>query len=351
LDESFAVRYHQSTSAQERELAARALGFISGNGHVHTMLLDLLEDPSPDVARAAAASAGRLRDKRFLPSLIHQLRRRRLRAPARKAVARLGEETVSTVADLLQDSSQHIELRRALPRVLAEFDNQEAAERLLASLPEDDLSTHYQIVKSLGKMRARYPRLQFDRVEVERILRAEAETYSNHAARLAALRREALQDDALALLDRALEERFDFTRNRIFRLLGLIYPAEDIYNSWNGVVNGRPPVRAAALEFLGNLLSQAHKDEILPLLEASAPEDVPAAGRRLIDRSSLSFNRVLLELVNGKDAWLAACAITLIGKLRVSELGLTVSSLDTHAHPVMEEAVEYALGRLSEGST
>jgi len=113
-------------------------------------------------------------------------------------------------------------------------------------------------------------------------------------------------------------------------------------------VNGRPPVRAAALEFLGNLVSQTHKDEILPLLEASTPEDVPAAGQRLIDRSSLSLVRVLRELVRGKDAWLAACSIMLVGKLRLYELAPTLRSVDTRGHPVTEESVEYALERLSQ---
>ena len=220
-------------------------------------------------------------------------------------------------------------------------------DRLVAGLPEDDLTTQYQIIKSLGKIRERFPRLQFDKSEIERVLRAEAETYSTQASRLAALLRVDLEDDAMTLLKRALQERFEFTRDRIFRLLGLIYPAKDIYNSWNGVVNGRPPVRAGALEFLGNLLSQAHKDEILILLEASAPEDVPVTGKRLIDRSSLTLNRVLRELVKGKDSWLAACAITLVGKLRLGEFAAVVKSVDTSGHPVTEEAVEHTLKLLS----
>ena len=350
LDESFAIRHHDSTNARERELAARAIGFMKGNDRVHTILLDLLEDPAAQVARVAADSAGQLRDKRFLPLLIKQLCRRRLRAPARKALARFGDEVVDTAADLLEDESQHLELRRALPRVLAQFESQVAVDRLFACLPDDDLPIQFQIIKSLGKMRDRFSRLHFDKGEVERVLRGEAETYFVHSSRLATLERADLDDDAMTLLKRALQERFEFTRDRIFRLLGLIYPAKDIYNSWNGVVNGRPPVRAAALEFLGNLLSQAHKDEILPLLEASAPEDVPAPGQRLIDRSSLTLTRVLRELVKGKDAWLAACAITLVGNLRMDDLATAVKGVDASDHPVMAEAVEQTLRLLSHQS-
>ena len=113
-------------------------------------------------------------------------------------------------------------------------------------------------------------------------------------------------------------------------------------------MNGRPPVRAAALEFLGNLLSKDHKDQILPLLEATSPETVPDVGSRLIDRSSLNLDRILRELINGKDAWLAACAATLVGKLRIIELAPVLEEADTGVTPVLKEAVEYARGRLAE---
>jgi AAA family ATP:ADP antiporter len=248
---------------------------------------------------------------------------------------------------LLEDESQPIELRRGLPRVLGEFDSQVAVKRLLACLPDDDLNTHYQIVKSLGKMRARDSKLKFDRLEVDRILHAEADAYSSDAARLAAIRRSRLEDDSMALLRHALAERFDFTRDRIFRLLGLIYPKDDIYNAWNAVVNGRPPVRAAALEFLGNLLSTDHRDWLLPLLEAMSPETVPDLGSRLIDRSSLKLDHVLRELITGKDIWLAACAATLVGRLQIVELAPVLERALAEETPVLKEAVEYARGRLS----
>ena len=348
LDESFPLRYRHSNSVQERELAARSLGFIKSNGQLHAMLLELLEDPSTEIARAAAASAGRLRDKSLIPALIRQVGRRRLRAPARKALSRFGDQVIAAAAALLEDVSQPIEIRRGLPRVLGEFDSQVAANRLLSCSPDDDLNTHFQIVKSLGKMRARDSRLRFDRLEVDRILRAEADAYSSYAAKLTVIRRDRVEDDSMALLQRALAEHFDFTRDRIFRLLGLIYPQGDIYNSWNAVVNGRPPVRSAALEFLGNLLSKEHRVQILPLLEATSPEAVPDVGSRLIDRSSLKLNRVLRELINGKDAWLAACAATLVGKLRIIELAHVLEKADTGVTPIMKEAVEYARGRLAE---
>ena len=100
---------------------------------------------------------------------------------------------------------------------------------------------------------------------------------------------------------------------------------------------------------MGNLLSKNDKDQILPLLEATSPETVPDVGSRLIDRSSLKLNQVLRELIHGKDVWLAACAATLVGKLRIIELAPVLEEADAGVTPVMMEAVEYARGRLAEG--
>jgi hypothetical protein len=60
------------------------------------------------------------------------------------------------------------------------------------------------------------------------------------------------------LLVQVLEERIEYTRERIFRLLGLTYRQDEIASLWNRIVSGRPSVKAAALEYLANLLSRTH---------------------------------------------------------------------------------------------
>jgi len=62
----------------------------------------------------------------------------------------------------------------------------------------------------------------------------------------------------------------------------------------------------------------------------------------------LKLNPVLRELIHGKDAWLAACAATLVGKLQIIELAPVLEKADTGVTPVLKEAVEYARGRLAE---
>lgn len=346
LSEDFVRRFHQSDRPEERELAARALGFLTHSPGVIELLSDLLEDGSPSVARAAAASAGKLRDKSLVPLLIRQLSRRPLVRSARDALVRCGPEVATKVSELLQDERQDIKLRRALPQVLAEFEDQDTIYELLAGLPQRDPALHFQVLRALGKMRSRNGRLRFPHDEVDRLLEVEARAYVTLAGRLLAIRDHSQWNESSSLLLRALEERLELTQERIFRLLGLIHPPGDIYSAWIRLVHGRPPARASALEFLGNLLEAGHKSKVLPLLEATSWEDIGSRGRTLFDLRTPTFSETVVELVTGPDGWLAACAVTLAGDLGVQEARPAVLGAVDHPDAVVRQAAVTALERL-----
>jgi len=60
-------------------------------------------------------------------------------------------------------------------------------------------------------------------------------------------------------------------RERIFRLLGLIYPPEDIYRAFLGLNSSERDVRATAIEFLDNLLESGLKKRLLPVIDDEVP--------------------------------------------------------------------------------
>ncbi len=347
LDEDFARRYVQAKGDKERELAARALGFLPATQQVVDFLSALLADGSIPVARAAAASAGKLQQHKLIPGLLAQLPRRSLRVAARSALSRLGPEVVNRVGQLMADPGQDVTLRRALPQVLAEFEDQSIVTGILAHLPEEDLPLHYQAIKTLGKMRSRYPGLRFPTREVDRLLEVERDTYGTTASRWVLIRSGRPQNDCQALLLRAIEERLTFTRERIFRLLGLTYAAGDIFNAWHRIVHGRPSIRAAALEFLGNLLSTRHKESLLPLLEAASWDEVASRGwdRVSSHRPGATFQETVVELIEGTDAWLAACSVTLAGAMGIAEALEPVRTATDHPDEVVREAAKAVLER------
>ncbi len=347
LDGDFLHRFYRSEIAEERAVAARAAGFMSADRVADDVLSELLEDTTNLVARAAAESAGRTRKEQFVPLLIAQLNRPPSRRDARNALARYGREAVEPLWNLLADEQQDLEIRRTLPRVLAEFEEQTIVHRLLARLPDDDPILHFQTIRALGKMRASYPRIRIPRDGVHRLLDWEARQYCRSVRSVLTISQGPREQASSALLVRALEERLDLALERVSRLLGLAYPPEDVFNAWNRLVHGRPPVRAAALEFLGNLLEGDHKVKLLPLLEAKSWEEVDQRGRQLFDLPTPSFDQTLVDFVEGPDAWLSACSLTLVGELGIDGVQQAVQNALGHPEAVVREAARSTMDRLN----
>jgi len=71
---------------------------------------------------------------------------------------------------------------------------------------------------------------------------------------------------------RALEEKQRRMRERVFRLLGLIYPRSDVSAAWYALDHGDARRRASASEYLDNVLSGALRKRVLLMID-DMPQD------------------------------------------------------------------------------
>ena len=341
--ETFVATRCDAEDAPTRRLAARAAGYLHEDAGAVTCLPKLLSDGDIAVARAAATSIGRLRYESAYPLLVESLARRPLRASVRKSIARFGADRIDSLAKRFRDEEEDADVRVALPLVLAEFNDPRAVNALLASLPQDDRRLDYQGVKGLGKLRKRSPDLRFNRNEVDRLLQGEA----SRLAALASLRSGITSITAVLeshlLLIRVLDERLEFTRERIFRLLGLVYPADAVFSAFDRIVNGRPVVRAAALEYLSNVLSKRHRASLFPLVEAGNWTDVQSRSQELFGSSAMSFDEALTRLVRHRDPWVAASAVTVVANLDGSPIRAELEAMEEHPSKLVREAIQGAL--------
>ncbi|HXV60960.1 MAG TPA: Npt1/Npt2 family nucleotide transporter [Vicinamibacteria bacterium] len=332
-------------TAGARMLAAQALGFLTTPPDaLPSWLVRLLGDPDIEVARRAARSAGRLRVTEAFPALVEQLRRPPLRVEARRALARYGPEALDGLSGLLRDDTQEIDLRRAIPQAVAEIDGQDGVEVLFDILPQDDQRLHYQAIKGLSKLRSRNPTLRFPRTEVERLVEHERAALLDLARLTASIRRYPPEEGTShALLLLVLDERIEFTRERIFRLLGLQYAQGEIASVFNRLAHARPAIRSAALEYLANLLSKSHRRSLLPLLEAESSPSIYRHGLELTGVRAPAFAEALGRLALSTDDWLAACAITVAGDKGLAASLPGLEELREHKSPRVREAVKHAV--------
>jgi AAA family ATP:ADP antiporter len=234
----------------------------------------------------------------------------------------------------LRDPGLHPAARRAIPRAIAEIEDPQSVDALFRSLPADDPRLHYQGVKSLARLRAHGRSLRFPRSEADRLLSYERESLFELARLEASLSRPRVVAESHRLLVQVLDERIEFTRERIFRLLGLTYRQDEIASLWNRIVSGRPSVKAAALEYLANLLSRTHRSTLFPVIEQTTRLE----GIRGADLATVSFEEALRLLSASRDYWIAACAVTVVGELRLAALMPQIESLREHPGAIVREA-------------
>lgn len=123
---------------------------------------------------------------------------------------------------------------------------------LLEMLDNEELRP--EAVRELYRRRSYLSDLEFAEEKIERILKAEIKAYRKRAKHK--------KEDAIAAeAQQSLE--------RVFRLLGLLYPPADIYYAYHAITSGSMHLKANALEFLDNVLHPDIKRSLIPVIEVS----------------------------------------------------------------------------------
>jgi AAA family ATP:ADP antiporter len=335
-----------------RREAARALGMIPTPSVLHPELFKLLRDRNAEVAEQALLSAGRIRGNEFLPLIVDKLAQPRLLGAARAALAQYGEQAVGTLQDRLNDPSVALALRKQIPPVLARIGTRGCAAALAESVVQSNPDLRYEVIKALNKVRTRDPALLPSRANITDLLDSELIGYYRSFQILAALDQQGggLQPspESEPLVASALRERMAQEFERLFRLLGLLYPARDIHNAYVGLTSERPQLRANSLEVLEHLLAP----DLYRRLAAGVDPDSTTAerldfARRLCRTGVNSRIEALRILLHSEDGWLRTCAIHAIGQGRLAELSDDLLGVPHGTDPVLSEMWEWATARLA----
>jgi AAA family ATP:ADP antiporter len=258
-----------SASEVDRIEAAKIIGRMAANEPTLGALGRLLQDPSPEVVLYALESAGVHRSPEHIALIVPHLANPMLRAEAQTALAAFGPGIEGVLLPLLRDLGEPLEVRRAVPEVLARVGTQRAADGLFDELSRHDDNIEQALVDALDKIRTDRPQVRFRpkavRAEVLRLLRTAAEGSLEPSDHPAA---------AKAVLDIRIK--------RVFDLLTLMYPREDIIKDYQNLLQGTARAVAFSLEHLDTILDREIKVLLIPLLD-----DLPAAERKARIRRAL----------------------------------------------------------------
>ena len=295
------------------------------------LLIPLLYDPAPDVADEAmesvrTAGAG---DFVFVPTLVALLRHRRLKGSARAVLVSYGEEVVDALAHFMRDPEEDIWVRRHIPQTLALIPTQKTVDVLATALEQPDGFLRYKAVSALERLRRTHESLKFPQASVEKLAVAEARHYFNYLSLYDNLfgRKQVPRGSLLGL---ALEQKMDRTKDRIFRLLALVYPWRDIGAAQWTLEHGDARGRASASEYLDNILTGLLRKRIMPVVEDLPLDEKVRRGNVLLKTRPRDVEETLLQLINDEDQVVAASAIDLARQEKIWALADDIEHVLAH---------------------
>jgi AAA family ATP:ADP antiporter len=326
-----------------RKIAAAAIAVLGTEGAAD--LRRLLTDSDPSVVMAACRSAGGLGDRSALGAMIRKLDNAAVRAVAIESLAAFGPGICGSLGDWLGDPSVSLGIRRQIPRVLKMIRDQRSVDVLLEALGKPELSIRVAVLRALSHLRATAPGLQYGETFVTEQILQEARHYFQLYSALEPFRDHKEKRTASGLLTRSLEERLQQTIERLFHLLGLCYPAEDMHAAYLAVRRQRREQYHAALDFLDTVLERPLKRVVLPLLEGS--EAMAKRGRDLFGVEARDAESAIRELIGSPDPWLAACAMSAAAEHNYYRLADAILAAAEHAGAEVTEVARSAVQTLA----
>ncbi len=323
--------------------AARLIAILPDN--FEAQLRPLLSDPDVEVVRHAIRAVGSLKKVRFAVRVVDRLADPHLSPEAVEALARCGARIVGTLGDNLNDPAMPLEVRREIPGVLARTGSAQAAKQLVESLIESDTTLRFRILTALNKLRQAHPELEFDTMMIETVLAAEIMGHYRSYQILGKLGESAEGDEPVT---RALRESMQQEVERIFRMMGLLFPKYDLHSAYFGLQSENQVVHDNALEFLDNILKPQMRAMLVPLLDSmvSVKERVGLADK-LVGAPVQSREEAIVELMASGDPWLQSCGAYAIGALGLKALENRLDSCLEHHDPLLRETARQAKLKLT----
>lgn len=269
------------------------------------------------VARAAT----RQRDPRLIPPLIGYLAYHSGREAARDALVELGESAFTALSTVLLNGTGDRRVRIHVPRAIARFGTQRAADLLLSELENGkDGQVRYKALRGLGRLAVERD-VRVDRKRVERLALANLLEHfrllglrgalSDAPSRLVVDARRA--SAASRLLRGLLDDKLQQSVERAFRLLKIAHRGEDIHRVYLAAVSGDKRARAHAAEFLDTLLARRDQQPLRALLflvteELPVNERAARASEWLSTTPPNDHDEALLALIAEPDMTVASLA-------------------------------------------
>ncbi|WP_445383264.1 Npt1/Npt2 family nucleotide transporter [Robiginitalea sp. IMCC43444] len=298
---------------------------VSGMPEFYPEIKKVIASKEPAEVTAAIEASGLSMDERLLPGLLGLLPSKPYRKEVIAALLQYGPRLIPYLQNAVKKRSLPIETCRILPQVIKQFGDDLAVNSLLELFEDVDLSLRIEVVRALSELRRDVPGLNFQQSRIVAKIFGECQLYHrtmqamqtqiliyyrNRKKSRAELKE--LERDARASLMDLLERRLDSGLERIFNLLGLRFPQQDMQIAYEGLMSDQQEARSNAIDFLDNLLTGNLRRKLLPIIEEAAQDWSPEEAVQRIKEQVISERECFRELLDLEDLKLRLAVLYLI---------------------------------------
>jgi HEAT repeat protein len=337
-----------SENAADREATARALGAIGTRACVPRAMEMLLDDHDPGVRDAAIEAAGKILAPELLPHLVSKLADGHMVRAAELALQRYGEEALALIA--ARHASDRAVLARVF-RILGRIGTPEAIRFLVESLYTPDEGVRAEICRAIWRAVRADTSVKLERkriaatclVEIAAAYRTLAAAQTFGLPETAPTERfdpRVVERPKLAteLLRSALEEKHERALERLFLLLGSLYP--------NVPLSADAAQRAVTLEALDLIRDSTLRGRVRPLLEWLPRLEKLATASGILAPPKKTRDEWLRELLSDESPWVVTCAAAYAGAFGVTAVKDAILAHLERPNPVLRETALEALEAL-----
>jgi len=215
---------------------------------------------------------------------------------------------------------------------------------LMENLLESDTTLRFRIICALNKLHRLHPEIETDIQMLETVLAAEILGHYRSYQILDKLGAAEHNEDPVT---RALTESMQQELERIFRLMGLLYPHLDVHSAYLGLQSKNISVYDNALEFLDNVLKSQLREMLVPLLDGKVTVAERARlAQRLVRAKVENQEQAVVALVTSDDPWLRSCGAYAIGTFGMKSLEGELNRCLNDSDPLLRETARAAKLRL-----
>jgi ATP:ADP antiporter, AAA family len=329
----------------DRKIAVQVIGEVN-LPKANLLLISLLEDSNNVIRKMSITIAGRLKETDLWLPLLFNLNIPKMRKTTILAISHMGDTILPRLEDHFNISDQTTDVKIAILDIYGRLGSEDTIHILKQKMKVLDKNILHQVLRSLKRVN------YIGSIEELPFLKELVYREVHNSAFLLGILRDFKNIEGIKLLQRSLEFEISLHKERIFILLGFIYPVQGISlarEHLSGIVGGK---KSYAIELLDQIVEVQMKSWILPLLESSDPTTCLERLGGEFDQIQASLKDRLEQIAKSDTSvlslWTKASAIYIMGTLQIPELLLKIDSQILNLDPFLSETFLQAKERINQ---